>query len=124
MASWIVYPFMATYDVKVIIISSIALLLFHHLYAMLYDLYNKVWSYASVGELSAIARAVTLSIVSTGLFQLLINDLTIYRRVLLVTWMLHIIIICSSRFIWCVYRVRYISVVNETYDTVIVDAVD
>src|SRR5690625_2882902 len=97
MASWIVYPFMATYDVKVIIISSTALLLFHHLYAMLYDMYNKVWSYASVGELSAIARAVTLSILSTGLIQLLINDLTIYRRGLLVTWMLHIILIEIGR---------------------------
>jgi len=124
MASWIVYPFMATYDVKVIIISSIALLLFHHLYAMLYDLYNKVWSYASVGELSAIARAVTLSILSTGLIQLLINDLTIYRRGLLVTWMLHIILIGGSRFVWRVYRDRYISDASEKKRTLIVGAGD
>src|SRR5690625_5361312 len=85
MSSWIAYPVMPTYDFKVIIISAIALLLFHHLYAMLYDLYNKVWSYASVGELTAIVKAVTLSILSTGLIKFLIKDWTIYRRGLLVT---------------------------------------
>src|SRR5690625_3132020 len=97
MISLIAYHVLPSYDFNVIIISAIALLLFHHLYAMLYDLYNKVWSYPSVGELTAIVKAVTLSILSTGLIQFLINDFTIYRRGLLVTWMLHIILIEIGR---------------------------
>jgi len=124
MSSWIAYPVMPTYDFKVIIISAIALLLFHHLYAMLYDLYNKVWSYASVGELTAIVKAVTLSILSTGLIQFLINDFTIYRRGLLVTWMLHIILIGGSRFVWRVYRDRNMSGTSDKKRTLIVGAGD
>lgn len=124
MASWIVYPIIPTYDLKVIVISAIALLLFHHLYAMLYDLYNKVWSYASVGELVAIAKAVTLTVLSTGLIQFLINDFTIYRRGLLVTWMFHIILIGGSRFVWRVYRDRYISGTTKKKRTLIIGAGD
>src|SRR5699024_12073067 len=36
-------------------------------------------------------------------------DFVIYRRALFVTWMLHIIMIGGSRFIWRVFRDRYIS---------------
>src|SRR5690625_5283207 len=109
---------------SVLTISAIALLLSHHLYAFLYKLYNKVWSYASVGELLAIAKAVTLTIISAAIIQLLINDFTIYRRALLVTWMLHILLIGGSRFAWRMYRDRYISEATQKKRTLIVGAGD
>src|SRR5699024_4635655 len=86
-----------------------SLLIFHHIYAIIYRLYNKVWAYASVGELVAIVKAVTLTVTSAGILQFLVNDFVIYRRALIVTWMLHIILIGGSRFVWRVFRDRYIS---------------
>ncbi|MCF3942631.1 polysaccharide biosynthesis protein [Oceanobacillus alkalisoli] len=114
-AAWIVYP--AYTDIltsNAIITSAIALVIFHHLFAAVFKLYNKVWSYASVGELVAIVKAVTLSIISAGLVQLFLNDFTILRRALVVAWLLHIIFIGGSRFIWRMYRDRYISNNNKS----------
>lgn len=121
-ASWIVYPYAPVLSLPAIIISAVALLIFHHLFAIIYKLYNKVWSYASVGELMAIVQAITLSIVATGIVQYFVNDFSIYRRALLVTWMLHIILIGGSRFVWRVYRDRYISDTDNKKRTLIVGA--
>src|SRR5690625_3824271 len=124
-AFWLVYPYSATtYDNTVIIVTAIALLAFHHVYAFIYNLYNKVWAYASVGELVAIVKAVTLTIISAAIVQFLINDFTIYRRALLVTWMLHIIVIGGSRFCWRVVRDRYITKSDTKKRTLIVGAGD
>ncbi|WP_226036163.1 polysaccharide biosynthesis protein [Aquibacillus saliphilus] len=109
-ALWIAYPStIGALQLDAIIISAIALLLFHHLFATVYKLYNKVWSYASVGELVVIVKAITLSILATGIVQFIVNDFSIYRRALLVTWMLHIILIGGSRFVWRIFRDRYIA---------------
>lgn len=109
-AFWIVYPYSTTpYDYFIIGITAASLLIFHHIYALIYSLYNKVWAYASVGELVAIVKAVTLTVISAGIIQLLVNNFVIYRRALIVTWMLHIILIGGSRFVWRVFRDRYIS---------------
>src|SRR5699024_12833007 len=102
--------------------SAIALLFFHHLFAALYKLYNKVWAYASVGELLAIVQAVTLSIIATGVVQFFVNDFSIYRRALLATWMLHIILIGGSRFVWRVYRDQYITADKGKKRTLIIGA--
>lgn len=121
-ASWIVYPFTDVLSRETIIISAIALLLFHHLFAILFKLYNKVWAYASVGELLAIVQSITLSIVAAGIVQFLVNDFAIYRRALLVTWMLHILFIGGSRFMWRIYRDRYIANKGNQKRTLIVGA--
>ncbi|GGN66541.1 polysaccharide biosynthesis protein [Oceanobacillus indicireducens] len=114
-AAWIVYP--AYTDIltsNAIITSAIALVIFHHLFAAVFKLYNKVWSYASVGELVAIVKAVTLTVVSAGMVQLVLNDFSILRRALIVTWLLHIILIGGSRFIWRMYRDRHINHNNKS----------
>src|SRR5690625_695361 len=109
-AFWIVYPYATTpYDYMIIGITAFALLLFHHLYAFIYSLYNKMWAYASVGELVAIVKAVTLTIASVVIVQFILNDFVIYRRALFGTCMLDIIMIGGSRFIWRVLLDRYIS---------------
>ena len=57
---------------KSLIFTAIVLLLSHHIFAAIYNLYNKAWSYASVNELLAIAKAVTLSIVVTMVVQAIV----------------------------------------------------
>ncbi|SHM59699.1 polysaccharide biosynthesis protein [Gracilibacillus kekensis] len=121
-ASWIVYPNTPLSGIEVIAITSIALLLFHHLFAFMYKLYHKVWSYASIGELMAIVKAITFTIVATVIVQALVNDFTIYRRALIVTWLLHIILIGGSRFVWRIYRDRFIFDKRNKKRTLIVGA--
>src|SRR5690625_4785232 len=112
----LVYTYTSTpFDQFLVILTAITLLLFHHLYAFIYSLYNKVWAYASVGELVAIVKAITLTIVSVVVVQFIMNDFVIYRRALFVTWMLHIIMIGGSRFIWRVFRDRYISKIGRAH---------
>ncbi|WP_121616387.1 nucleoside-diphosphate sugar epimerase/dehydratase [Virgibacillus halodenitrificans] len=121
-AAWIAYPYESVIHISSLIISAIALLVFHHLFAFIYNLYKKVWAYASVGEVTAIAKAVTLSIAATALVQYLSSGFVIYKRALLVTWMLHILLIGGSRFGWRIYRERYMNKAGNKKRTLIVGA--
>ncbi|MFC4557944.1 polysaccharide biosynthesis protein [Virgibacillus kekensis] len=121
-ASWVVYPNIIEYSLQALVISSIALLFFHHLFAIIYKLYHKVWAYASVGELITIVKAVTLSIIGAGIVQFLVNDFIIFRRALIVTWLLHIVFIGGSRFIWRIFRDQYIIPDGNKKRTLIVGA--
>ncbi len=86
-----------------IIVSSVALFVFHHLFAYYFRLYQRVWSYASIQELSAIFKAVTLTIIVVGLI-LMVSFQGFFVRTLAITWMLHILLIGASRFSWRIYR--------------------
>ncbi|SFC52664.1 NDP-sugar epimerase, includes UDP-GlcNAc-inverting 4,6-dehydratase FlaA1 and capsular polysaccharide biosynthesis protein EpsC [Bacillus sp. OV322] len=118
---FILNPYMDIYTVPMVWISSITLLCSHHLFASIYRLYQKAWEYASIGELLAIAKAVTFSAVTTSLVQLLINH-DIYFRVLGLTWMMHIIFIGGSRFSWRVLRDRYVTSSPNKKRTLIIGA--
>jgi FlaA1/EpsC-like NDP-sugar epimerase len=109
------------YTLPTLIISSIALLASHHLFAFIYRLYQKAWEYASVGEMMAIIRAVTFSILVTGAVQLIVNG-NVYTRVLLVTWMLHVILIGGSRFSWRMFRDYYMKNKTEKKRALIIGA--
>lgn len=124
LASWVVYPSRPNWSTTTIIISAIALLLFHFLFAFLFKLYQKVWSYASIRELQAIVYSVTLTNLATSIVQFLVNDFTIYRRAMLVTWLIHITLIGGSRFIWRVFRDHYINPNPNQKRTLIVGAGD
>ncbi|WP_040978339.1 polysaccharide biosynthesis protein [Oceanobacillus jeddahense] len=112
-AFWMVYP---SYPDSLLVdelwISAIAFLIFHHIFAFIFKLYNKVWSYASIRELIAIVKAVTLTIISVGVVQYFIND-QIFRRALVITWLLHIVLIGGSRFVWRLTRDHYINKKGE-----------
>ncbi|SDB81114.1 NDP-sugar epimerase, includes UDP-GlcNAc-inverting 4,6-dehydratase FlaA1 and capsular polysaccharide biosynthesis protein EpsC [Pelagirhabdus alkalitolerans] len=123
-ASWVVYPVMGVWSNTTVLVSAIALLIFHHLYAVGFKLYHKVWSYASVNELKAIVYSVTLAVVSTGLIQFIINDFSVYRRALVVTWLLHVTFLGGSRFAWRMFRDRYINKGKDLKRTLIVGAGD
>ncbi|MBH9967900.1 polysaccharide biosynthesis protein [[Bacillus] enclensis] len=119
---YILQTSMSKYTLMTLIISSIALLASHHLFAFIYKLYQKAWEYASVGEMMAIIRAVTYSIITTGVVQLIVTKGGVYTRVLLVTWMLHVILIGGSRFSWRMYRDYYMKTKNEKKRALIIGA--
>ena len=103
--------FLVNADIHVItmpmIVYSVTLLLGHHLFSYLYKLYKKAWEYASIGELLIIFKVITFTIMITAVVQLIISQ-TIDFRMLAVTWMLHILLIGGSRFIWRMFRDTYI----------------
>jgi len=114
-------PYFSIYTLPTLIVSSIALLVSHHVFAFMYRLYQKAWEYASVGEMLAIVRAVTWSILMAGVIQFLING-NVYVRVLGITWMLHVILIGGSRFSWRMYRDYYIKTKQEKKRALIIGA--
>ncbi|MCI2253114.1 polysaccharide biosynthesis protein [Domibacillus sp. PGB-M46] len=104
---FILHPYMNIYSPSTLLISSLTLLVSHHLFAAIYRLYHKAWEYASVRELIAIVKAVTFSIALTAIVQLVaFHD--VYFRVLMITWMLHVLSIGGSRFTWRFYRDNYL----------------
>ncbi|MCM3179155.1 polysaccharide biosynthesis protein [Cytobacillus horneckiae] len=118
---FILHPQLQIFTSKVLLVTSITLLISHHLFASIYKLYNKAWEYASVGELVAIVKAVTWSVLMTAIFQqVIIGD--IYFRALIMTWMLHVILIGGSRFSWRIYRDRYIKPQSNLSRALIVGA--
>src|SRR5699024_11473904 len=85
------------------VISLIAIILSHHLFAVIFKLYKKVWEYASVGELLIILKIALYSIfVGLVVQQVIFQE--IYFRFLAVIMLLHILFIGGSRFIWRIYR--------------------
>ena len=95
---WLLHPTINNYSNNVIILSAITLLITHHIVAYFYQLYTRMWNYASVRELLIIFYSVTVSVLSASVLQQLINK-DIYFRVMAITWMLHIIMIGGSRFL-------------------------
>ena len=77
-------------------ISVATLQIAHHSIAWKHGLYRKAWSYASIGELKSIIKAVSYTIVVVMIVQFAVSQ-DIYLRVLALTWMLHIILIGGSR---------------------------
>ena len=95
---WLLHPSLNIYSNKILLISAITLLVSHHAVASMFNLYGRIWSVASVRELLIISYAVTISIGIASMTQLLIQQ-DIYYRVLVITWLLHIIMIGGSRFL-------------------------
>ncbi|MEW4328515.1 nucleoside-diphosphate sugar epimerase/dehydratase [Rossellomorea marisflavi] len=118
---FILHPTLNVFTIPTLVVSSICLLISHHVFAFIYRLYQKAWEYASVGEMVAIIRAITLSIITTALIQLIINH-HVYIRVMGVTWMLHILLIGGSRFSWRMYRDHYIKQKQEKKRALIIGA--
>ncbi|MFU1993383.1 polysaccharide biosynthesis protein [Priestia megaterium] len=118
---YILNPYFNIYSLEMLTISSLTLLVSHHVFAFIYHLYHKAWEYASVGELVAIVKAVTFSIGAAAIVQLLVDG-NIYIRVLFITWLLHMCLIGGSRFSWRMMRGRFIKSNIETKNALIVGA--
>ncbi|HHB1766192.1 TPA: polysaccharide biosynthesis protein [Bacillus cereus] len=118
---WFIHPNILSKIPATVIISSITLLCSHHIFAAIYKLYNKAWEYASIGELKQIFKAITLSILVTAIVQQIINH-DIYVRILAIAWMLHLLLIGGSRFVWRMFRDTYITKATDKKRTLIVGA--
>ncbi|NQX66772.1 polysaccharide biosynthesis protein [Paenibacillus alba] len=82
-----------------LVVSSVTLLLSHHIFSFIYKLYKKAWEHASITELLFIFKAITFSMIAVAFVQqIVVHD--IYFRLLAVTWMLHSLLIGGSRFCW------------------------
>ncbi|MFV2047193.1 polysaccharide biosynthesis protein [Metabacillus litoralis] len=90
-----------------VFISSISLLFCHHLFSFIYKLYKKAWEYASIGELISIFKVISFTIIVTAIVQQMVQN-DIYFRILAITWMIHLLLIGGSRFVWRVYRDTYL----------------
>jgi FlaA1/EpsC-like NDP-sugar epimerase len=115
------HPSIENFGLQHLFISSLILLVCHHLFASIFNLYNKAWEYASIGELVAIVKAITFSIFVTAIFQFVLGY-EIYGRALVTTWMLHVLLIGGSRFSWRVYRDQHIKATNDMKNVLVVGA--
>ncbi|MFY0214350.1 polysaccharide biosynthesis protein [Bacillus cereus] len=118
---WFLHPSLLTTLPKSLLISSITLLCCHHIFAARYKLYKKAWEYASIGELTQIFKAVTGSIVVTAVVQEVINQ-DVYVRILAIAWMIHMLLIGGSRFVWRIFRDSYFKQNGDKKRTLIVGA--
>ncbi|MBT2738378.1 nucleoside-diphosphate sugar epimerase/dehydratase [Bacillus sp. ISL-7] len=114
-------PGVNVFEIPMLQVTWLTLFLCHHLFASIYKLYQKAWEYASVGELTAIVKAVTFSIAVTALMQELLFH-NIYVRALMITWMLHVLLIGGSRFSWRMFRDSYMSKQKSIKRTLIIGA--
>ncbi|MDJ1110929.1 nucleoside-diphosphate sugar epimerase/dehydratase [Macrococcus sp. S115] len=102
----IIFPFFKDDQLNDLLVYSVLLLLSHHLFAYIFNLYHRAWEYASINELLAIVKGVTASILLTSVLAFIING-QVFIRLIFITWMMHLILIGGSRISWRVVR-RYI----------------
>ncbi|MEK4756865.1 nucleoside-diphosphate sugar epimerase/dehydratase [Macrococcus sp. FSL W8-0367] len=102
----IIFPFFEGDQLNDLLVYSVILLLSHHLFAYIFNLYHRAWEYASINELMAIVKGVTASILLTSVLAFIING-QVFIRLIFITWMMHLILIGGSRISWRVLR-RYI----------------
>ncbi|MCU7557538.1 nucleoside-diphosphate sugar epimerase/dehydratase [Macrococcus capreoli] len=117
----ILQPFFSTYQSKLLITSSITLLISHHVFAYIFNLYHRAWEYASIKEMVAIVKGVTASIITTLIITLLLNG-EVFLRLMFVTWMMHLILIGGSRISWRVLRTYILKRDYKLTPTMIVGA--
>lgn len=104
---YILAPFFLAYTLPELAVTSIILLISHHVFAYIFNLYHRAWEYASVRELISITQAVTASIVTTYILNILIFQ-TSFTRLMIITWMMHLILIGGSRLSWRVWRKYFV----------------
>ena len=118
----ILEPYFEGYSHKVLIFTSIILLISHHVFAYIFNLYHRAWEYASVNELLIIVEAVTCSIISTMIIVPLFTGHPPFFRLYLITWMMHLILIGGSRISWRIGRSFLVGKRKKKKPTLIVGA--
>ncbi|CAH2713887.1 UDP-N-acetyl-alpha-D-glucosamine C6 dehydratase [Neobacillus rhizosphaerae] len=106
---------------QVMMMIGLTLVVSHHIFASYYRLYNKAWEYASVGELFAIVKGVTFAVLTTAVIQYIVH-FEIYVRALVTTWMLYVLSIGGSRFVWRMIRDTYLKPDSSKKRTLIIGA--
>ncbi|MBF7018355.1 polysaccharide biosynthesis protein [Staphylococcus sp. 18_1_E_LY] len=119
---FILKPFYEFYPIKLLILSSIILLISHFGTAYFFGLYHRAWEYASISELMIIVRSISTSILITATIVSLISWTHLFIRLYFITWMLHLIFIGGSRMFWRIYRRKVIGQPLKKKPTLIVGA--
>lgn len=117
---YILEPYFENYSIKTLILSSLILLISHHVFAQIFDLYHRAWEYASVSELILIVKAVTGSIIATGIIVPIVTQQPPFLRLYFITWMMHLLLIGGSRLSWRIFRKAFISNEGKKKPTLIV----
>lgn len=104
---FILEPYFESYTIDLLILASVILLISHHAFAALFNLYHRAWEYASVNELMLVVKSVSSSVLITLIVVSLITGSSPFFRLYFITWMMHLILIGGSRLFWRVYR-KYI----------------
>lgn len=118
----ILEPYFKGYSIDLLIISSIILLISHHIFAYVFNLYHRAWEYASVSELISVLKAVTSSIIITIVLVTLITMESPFLRLYFITWMMHLLLIGGSRLFWRVYRKYFVDNSLDKKPTLVVGA--
>ena len=106
---YILEPFFEGYSLRKILLPAIILLVSHHVFAYIFNLYHRAWEYASVNELILIVKAVSASMITT---IVLVSVLTVsppFLRLYFITWMMHLLLIGGSRLSWRIIRRQFLS---------------
>lgn len=117
----IIFPFFEGDQLNDLLVYSVLLLLSHHLFAYIFNLYHRAWEYASINELLAIVKGVTASILLTSVLAFIING-QVFIRLIFITWMMHLILIGGSRISWRVLRRHILDKDIELIPTLVVGA--
>lgn len=96
---YILVPYFSEYTLAVLGVTAVIILISHHLYAYIFNLYHRAWEYASVRELISITQSVTATMMTSFLLTFLLFGITFFRLTVL-TWMMHLILIGGSRMAW------------------------
>lgn len=115
-------PFYEFYPIKLLILSSVILLISHFGTAYFFGLYHRAWEYASISELMIIVRSISTSILITATIVSLISWTHLFIRLYFITWMLHLIFIGGSCMFWRIYRRKEIGQPLKKKPTLIVGA--
>ncbi|SOC37699.1 polysaccharide biosynthesis protein [Salinicoccus kekensis] len=100
---YILVPFFSEYSLAVLGTTSVIILLSHHIYAYIFNLYHRAWEFASVRELVSISLSVTATLITTAVLTYMMFGITFFR-LMLITWMMHLILIGGSRMTWRVFH--------------------
>lgn len=118
----ILQPYFEGYSHKILILTSLILLISHHVFAYIFNLYHRAWEYASVNELLLIVEAVTCSILATIVLIPVFTGHPPFFRLYLITWMMHLILIGGSRISWRIARSFVVGKQKKKKPTLIVGA--
>jgi FlaA1/EpsC-like NDP-sugar epimerase len=100
---YIQHPWINPFESEYLLVSAATIFIAHHAFSLYYGLYRKVWEYASIGELTSIFKAVSLSVMVLGIAQFMVLGDILFRA-LAITWMLHLLLIGGSRLSWRLMR--------------------
>lgn len=106
---YILEPFFEGYSLRKILLPAIILLVSHHVFAYIFNLYHRAWEYASVNELILIVKAVSASMISTIALVSVLTATPPFLRLYFITWMMHLLLIGGSRLSWRIIRRQFLS---------------